>query len=77
MKSETAFGSYLAAWNERQALWYAEQTESHLVCSAAGAWMANDREGFVLAHAELRRRRLGGTLRANRRETWQQNGRVD
>lgn len=60
-----------------EAQWYAKQTQSRLHCLAAGAWDANDRDGFVKAHAELRRRRLGGTLRENKRDTWQQDGEID
>ena len=43
-----------------EARWYAKQTDSRLRCLAAGAWDANDRDGYCKAHAEMRRRAHGG-----------------
>ncbi len=56
-----------------QAEWYADQTDSRLRCLAAGAWTANDRDGFCLAHAEMNRRAAGGAdLKAFYVDSWQQ-----
>ena len=52
---------------------YADQTDSRLRSLATGAWDANDRDAFCLAHAEMRRRVQRGTdLMRFYVDSWQQ-----